>query len=603
MGVSSGFARAIIAYAAFLACLGGYWIYLDAPVAAGLLLALGTLTVVLAIRGARQHRALVEQEALYHSLFEQNHSVKLIVEPGSGRILAANGAAAHLYGYGSDQLATMNISEINQLPREEINRLLKAAGEDGSPRFVAPHRLASGEIRMVEVYSGPVVFKGKPALYSIVHDINDAVNLERALRASEERYRTVFEVVPAGLILVDETGDIVAWNESAVAMLATDPASLVNRTEPLFDRNGRLVPRAARPSSRCRDEDIRDEVYYALGPGGARVWINVNSRRIIPPGESHASGAIITFSDITQSILREEFLLVSQRVFDASGEGIVVLDPAGRVVRANAAFEQITGLAVAEAVGRPAEQILDQRADTGAIAAIRQSLAETRRWEGEITVRREDGSPLVLRAVISAIDSPGGTPAGHVALLADVTVRKRQEEETWRRANFDALTGLPNRTLLAERIRQALILTRRRNVCVGVLFLDLDRFKAVNDRWGHAAGDELLRHVALRICETIRAEDTVARIGGDEFVVLLPMVRGEAEAAEVAAKILGALRRPFRLTAGEANIAACIGVAVSSEGDLDAEALIGRADAAMYRGKANGRDQVNMFSAQDGALA
>lgn len=233
------------------------------------------------------------------------------------------------------------------------------------------------------------------------------------------------------------------------------------------------------------------------------------------------------------------------------------------------------------------------------LAAIRESLSEARGWEGEITLRRADGSQLVLRAVISAIDSAGGTPAGHVALLSDITVRKRQEEEAWRRANFDALTGLPNRTLLMERIQQALALARRRGVCAGVLFMDLDRFKAVNDAFGHAAGDELLCHVAQRISATIRAEDTVARIGGDEFVVLLPMVRDEAEATAVAQKILAAMRRPFWLAAGEAEIAACIGVAVSDETNLDSAVLIGRADTAMYRGKAHGRDQVNTYSEKD----
>lgn len=564
-----------------------------------LVLAIGSLAASLAMRDVRQRRALVEQEALYHSLFEQNHSVKLIIDPRSGRILAANGAAANLYGYSRETLAGMSITQINQLPQDEIAGYLNGALDGRNPHFVAPHRLASGEIRMVEVYSGPVMFDGRAALYSIVHDISDRFRLERALRASEERYRTIFEVVPAGLILVNEAGDIVAWNESAVAMLGNDASILVNRTAPLFDRHGRPVPRDARPSSRCLDEDVRNEVYFTTGANRARLFINVNSRRIFNPGDAHPSGAIITFSDITDNVLREESLLVSQRVFDASGEGIVVFDGNGRVARVNAAFEQITGVSAAEAIGGTADVIAGRSVDTNVLAAIRESLSEARGWEGEITLRRADGSQLVLRAVISAIDSAGGTPAGHVALLSDITVRKRQEEEAWRRANFDALTGLPNRTLLMERIQQALALARRRGVCAGVLFMDLDRFKAVNDAFGHAAGDELLCHVAQRISATIRAEDTVARIGGDEFVVLLPMVRDEAEATAVAQKILAAMRRPFWLAAGEAEIAACIGVAVSDETNLDSAVLIGRADTAMYRGKAHGRDQVNTYSEKD----
>ncbi|MFG1358464.1 diguanylate cyclase domain-containing protein [Xanthobacter pseudotagetidis] len=569
----------------------------------GLLLALGSLACLLALRDVRQRRALIDQEALYHSLFEQNHSVKLIVDPAGGRILAANAAAATFYGYSREALAGMNIAEINRKPSAEIAEAMKAAADGRGPHFIAPHRLASGEIRMVEVYSGPVVFDGKPALYSIVHDISARFHLERALRASEERYRSIFEVVPAGMVLVNELGEIVAWNATAIAMLHTDAAGLVTRTKELFDRSGNKVPRHRRPSSRCRDEDVRDEVYYVTEAAGGRTWINVNSRRIIPPGEDQPSGAVLTFSDITRSILREESLLISQRVFEASGEGIVVIDANGCIERVNAAFEQITGIPSAEAIGLSAELIADRAVDPAVFAAIRGCLAEKRNWEGELDIQRKDGTEMVLRAVISAIDTPAGTPAGHVALLSDITVRKRQEEEIWRRANFDALTGLPNRTLLMERIRQALALARRRSVCAGVLFMDLDRFKAVNDRWGHAAGDELLRHVGRRIGETVRAEDTVARIGGDEFVVLLPMVRDEEEAAEVAAKILATVRRPFKLTAGEANVAACIGVAVSNDAAMDPTLLIGRADAAMYRGKANGRDQVTLFSEQDAQIA
>lgn len=556
----------------------------------------------LAFRDMRQRAALVRQEALYHALFDQNLSVKVVTDVHDGRIIEVNAAAVAFYGYSREQLTRMNISEINCLPRDEIARCMSDATRGRQPSFIFPHRLASGEIRMVEVFAGPVQIDGATALYSIIHDVTDRFALERDLKASEARYRGIFEAVPAGLLLVDENGVITAWNNRALEILDTDGAGLVARTRTLLDADGQEVPFAQRPSVRCLTEDLEEEL-YVLRDGKERRWISVNGRRFHPGQGEAPAGAIIAFSDITRAMQLEEEALISERVFEAAAEGIMVTDLKWEIIRVNPAFRDITGYPADEVIGKKPKMLASGHDGLSFYRPIFKSLATKRSWEGDITNRRRDGRLLVERAVISAIIQADGRLSGYVALLSDITARKKQEEEIWQRANFDPLTGLPNRTLLAERIEQALAQNRRDGRMVGVLFVDLDRFKPVNDRWGHAAGDKLLGLVAQRIVGAVRAQDTVARVGGDEFVVFLPTVESEGAVVLIAEKILERLNTPFRLADGMASISACIGVTVGRAGAVSAEALIRRADAAMYQGKTKGRSRVVTFGEGEDVLA
>ncbi|MFG1479998.1 PAS domain S-box protein [Xanthobacter sp. V4C-4] len=558
----------------------------------GVLLCLGLGLAQFALRDVRQRARLVQQEALYHALFEQNHSVKLITDPANGHILAANAAAAAFYGYSQQALAGMNIAQINCLPREEIRRRMEEAKEGERPSFIFPHRLASGDIRMVEVFSGPVKLQDGIALYSIIHDVTDRFELERGLRESETRYRSIFEVVPAGLLLVNESGAIVECNSRAAEILRTDPQNVAERTRSVFDANGQEVPFAERPSVRCLTEDLDEELFFLRDASGRRACLSVNTRRFLQEHGTGPTGAVVAFSDITRAVQLEEEVLISERVFEAAAEGIMVTDRKWEVIRVNPAFQELTGYRADEVVGKRPRMLASGHNALGFCRPILKSLAVQNRWEGDMTSRRQDGRLFVERAVISAIMQSDGRISGYVALLSDITARKRQEEENWQRANFDPLTGLPNRTLLSDRIEQALAQHRRTDGLLGLLFIDLDRFKPINDKWGHAAGDQLLGMVAQRIAGAVRAGDTVARVGGDEFVVFLPALETEADAMTVAQKIHDRISAPFRLAEGLASISACVGVAVGRASSASTESLIRRADAAMYRGKTSGRSCV-----------
>lgn len=245
----------------------------DNLIGTALFIVLASLAAALAMRMERQSSDLRRQERLYHNLFEQNHSVKLITDPVTGAIVAANQAACDFYGYSREQLTSMKISDINCLPPDEIAVCMNDAQGNRRPSFLFPHRLANGEIRRVEVYSGPVEVEARPLLYSIIHDVTDRFLLEDRLRASEARYRTMFDVVPDGMMLIDADGTVVAWNGAALALLDVDEAGLAGRTRDLYTRDGHRIGRHERPSVRATGEEISGELYYrSTRRAGAAGW-------------------------------------------------------------------------------------------------------------------------------------------------------------------------------------------------------------------------------------------------------------------------------------------------------------------------------------------
>lgn len=557
-----------------------------------LVLAFAAAIVLLLFRVERQRHDLIENEALYRGLFEKNASVKLLVDPAAGRIVAANPAACRYYGYPRNVLEGLPIGEINVLSPECLAEEMAKARQERRSHFYFSHRLASGEIRQVEVYSGPLERGGKTLLYSIVHDVTERSLLENRLKASELRYRTVFEAIPNGMILVDAKQEIVLWNSAALAILRVDEAGLKSRRVNLSHRDGRAVKAEDYPTRRAIEVPSSQGLFALSEADGSKRWIAVNTQQLPPAADGQVTGAVVSFSDISRLIALEESLLISQSVFEVASEGIMVTDADNRIVRVNPAFTRITGYRADDVQGQSPSILASGQHDAAFYRAIDQSLADKGRWEGETVNRRKDGRLFVEWLKIAAVTDRDGVLLRYVALFSDITVKKEQERDIWHRAHYDPLTELPNRTLFLDRLKQSLAQAVRRALLVGLLFVDLDKFKPVNDTYGHQAGDELLRQVARRIASCLRDEDTVARIGGDEFVVLLPAMLHANDCLTVADKILESLMQPFGLGEVTVEISASIGLALSPENGSDAEALIRYADQAMYQAKAAGRSTI-----------
>jgi diguanylate cyclase (GGDEF)-like protein/PAS domain S-box-containing protein len=294
--------------------------------------------------------------------------------------------------------------------------------------------------------------------------------------------------------------------------------------------------------------------------------------------------------DISKLKATEERLKLTAQVVDTAGEGVLITDSANHIQFVNPAFTTITEYAPADVLGHDPALLHSGRHDAEFYRAMWHALEETGRWRGEVWNRRKSGEFYAEQLSIVAIKDAAGATTHHIALFSDITHRKEDEERVWRQANFDALTGLPNRSLFTDRLSQAVRQNRRDEKTFALMFLDLDGFKRVNDSLGHAAGDLLLQQVGERLCRCVRSSDTVSRLAGDEFTIIMQGVRDRDDAARLAGKLLESLTEPFDLDGKWAEVRGSLGVALFPDDALDGPVLLKLADAAMYGVKRHGKN-------------
>jgi diguanylate cyclase (GGDEF)-like protein/PAS domain S-box-containing protein len=270
---------------------------------------------------------------------------------------------------------------------------------------------------------------------------------------------------------------------------------------------------------------------------------------------------------------------------DHTAEAILITDAESKIVYVNRSFTRVTGYTLKEVSGKTPRLLHSGRQTAAFYAHMWKCINESGRWQGEIWNRRKSGESYLEWLSITAVKSSTGKVENYLAIFSDITLRKQEEQELYELATHDALTGLPNRFFFSERFRHAMVRAKRASRMVGLLYLDLDRFKPVNDALGHKCGDKLLQAVARRLKRSVREEDTIARLGGDEFAVILEHLSRPRDAAATARKILRALARTFLLEGHKARITASIGITVYPLDGDDVETLLKRADGAMYRAK------------------
>ena len=313
--------------------------------------------------------------------------------------------------------------------------------------------------------------------------------------------------------------------------------------------------------------------------------------------QGQSQSYIAVKEDISQQKAVEEQLKMIEAVFRTSNEAIMVADRNGMIKTINPAFSRITGYSLEDVQGRNPSMLSSGRHDALFYQDMWHEIDRQGSWSGEIWNRRKNGSVYPEWLSVSVVYDSEGDPSEYVAVFSDITKRKNDEAQIVRQAYYDELTELPNRTLLSDRLHLAIATADRDEQVIALLFIDLDRFKYVNDSMGHEYGDDLLKQVAQRLNECVRETDTVARFGGDEFVILLHNIKSEADASYVASKLLDTLSTPFTLAEREIIIGASIGITMHP-GDADtAETLIRNADLAMYKAKQSGRNQAHFFTA------
>ncbi|MDV2799036.1 cyclic di-GMP receptor MorA [Pseudomonas aeruginosa] len=457
-------------------------------------------------------------------------------------------------------------------------------------------------------------------LIGVAKDITFTVEANNALRENGRRYRMLAENISDVIFSTDTELNASYVSPSVQHVFGYSPEwALLNglhqtATNPrqLGRLNGLLRRVRHAIGDRQKLAELRENpgqhlfALDCLRADGRKIPIEL---RIVLMWDEHDrfEGLLGIARDISQQRRAERELRMAATVFEHSTAAIMVTDPAGYIVQVNDSFSRLTGYSPADVLDQQPRLLTADRQEANQLKHVLASLQHSGSWEGEILQKRKTGELYPSWVGITAVRDEEGDLVSFVCFFSDISERKASERRIHRLAYYDALTHLPNRTLFQDRLHTALQQAERNGQWVVLMFLDLDRFKPINDSLGHAAGDRMLQEVATRLSACVSQDDTVARMGGDEFTLLLPS-QGDREIAlkraiQVAELILGRLARPFTLEGREFFVTASIGVALSPQDGAELSLLMKNADTAMYHAKEMGKNNFQFYQAEMNARA
>ncbi|MFH1872204.1 MAG: EAL domain-containing protein [Pseudomonadota bacterium] len=419
---------------------------------------------------------------------------------------------------------------------------------------------------------------------------------ESRLQRSEAEYRDVVEGTDDLITRVDREGRLLFVNHASRRYFGLEPGECIGL--PAFD--------FVHPDD--REETRKAFAGWSRDPVPVLSWEN---RQVSRDGSVHlmqwnitavhsADGQAMGFTsiarDVTDQRHAEEGLRLAASVFNSSAEGILITDAEMRIISVNPTLMAITGYGMDELIGKTPAQFRSGRHEHSFYRSMFDDIATTGYWRGEIWNRRKNGDIYPEWLTITAVKNAAGVLTHYIGSFFDISERKDAEAHIQFMAHHDALTQLPNRTLLDDRIRQAIVTSRRKESRTAILMLDLDRFKLINDTLGHDVGDRLLEAVARRLKESLRDTETVARLGGDEFIILVPDIESIERVSILAQKILAVVAEPHVIGEHELHITPSIGISIYPDDGTDAPTLLRSADTAMYHAKSVGRNNFQFFT-------
>lgn len=422
-------------------------------------------------------------------------------------------------------------------------------------------------------------------------------NNDTVIASHKTNYRTAIEASRDGFWLLDMSGLILDVNDTYTKLSGYTRAELIGmHFLQLATADHEITAMHLRHV--MRGEDHQCETQHRRKDG--TLW----DAEIVTRYSHEAGGQFYVFiRDISERLRIQQQLHLTAEVFENANEAIVITDADNTILRVNKSYCDVTGYSEEEVIGKTPSVLQSGRHDEEFYQQMWQSLNEKGSWVGEIWDKRKNGEIYPKWLSITAIRNKQGQLTNYVGTFSDISVLKGIESELKKLAYYDALTELPNRTLFKERLQEELNRCQRFNCNCSVLFIDLDRFKLINDTMGHACGDELLIEVSRRIRNSLRTTDTFARMGGDEFTLLLPNIPNADAVAHVAQNIIDLLNEPVLLNGEEIRVGCSIGIAIYPADGDNLETLTRHADTAMYVAKANGRGQYHFFSANMDQIA
>lgn len=445
--------------------------------------------------------------------------------------------------------------------------------------------------------SGP---DGRPlSATGVTIDATARRQFETALRESESKYRATMDAVHVGVYMVQNQRFLFV-NPKLCEMFGYCMDDFSGRVQPIDliipEQHVMLIDRMNR---RAAGEHVDPYELIGVHKDGTRFPLMIMGEMILLEGRPTSVGTVI---DLTAQRQSEQTVRLASRVFESSQEAILLTDAQCNIVSVNTAFLEMTGYSAEEVIGKNPRLLNSGRQPPEFYVAMWQSIDFNDRWQGEIWNRNKAGEVFPVWLRINVYRDASGTIHNYVGIAVDISERLETRERIRQLAYFDPLTHLPNRRLLQDRVVQALSSAEREGNQLGLLFIDLDQFKKINDSLGHSAGDRLLSEVARRILACVRRADTVARLGGDEFVVLLQKASAEG-CAEVSRKILDAVSRPFLFDQHELGVTPSLGISLYPQDGGDFETLLKHADTAMYHAKEAGRNTYQFFADEMNAAA
>jgi diguanylate cyclase (GGDEF)-like protein/PAS domain S-box-containing protein len=517
------------------------------------------------------------------------------------KILWANLAFEIMFGYSQDELIGMSTRQlyVNDEDHQMVGAAYACIESEGIVRLQSDFVHKDGQHLCLNI-SGTMLNKETGESLWVFVDVTELKHAESALAETHYILQTIIDTAPVRIF----------WKDKDLRYLGCNPAFAkdAGMASPydLIGKDDYEMGWAAQADLyRADDRTILDtgiaKLFYdepQTTPTGQIIWLRT-AKVPLKNKDNQTVGLLGIYEEITDHKLAENDLRIAATAFE-SQEGILVTDANNIILRVNRAFTQITGYRAEDVIGQAPNLLGSGHHDAGFYEAMWASINVEGFWEGEIWNRRKSGEVYPEHLVITAVKDEAGMVTNYVATLNDIALNKAAAEEIHHLAFYDALTRLPNRRLLLDRLKHALAASTRNGKEGAVLFLDLDHFKTLNDTLGHDIGDLLLQQVAERLVVCVREGDTVARLGGDEYVIMLEAlsehdIEAAAQAEVIGKKILIALNKPYHLGGHEYHCTSSIGITLFNDHKSGIEELLKQADIAMYQAKKSGRNTLRFF--------
>ncbi len=505
-----------------------------------------------------------------------------------------NPAYLAMTGFSRDEL--LQKSCIGLSAPEDISRsvmVIKKVLEEGYVDFYEKTCVVKDD-RHVYVHMSLALLPQTRQILIATRDMTQFRDQQTALMKSKQQFESLLEFSPIPALISDFEGNVYKLNHAFIRLFGYSREDIPD-IESWWQR---ACPDSAyRNGLKQQWDEVLASKLKTFTPIEARVSCMDRSVRIIRFHLGISDTLIVTqCEDITEIRKLETSMRLSQNVFENASEGILVTDSATRIISVNSSFEQITGYHRNEILGNPPNVLKSNRHDKEFYTKLWETLLREGHWQGEIWNRKKSGEIYIQRQSINIVRDAQGRITNFVSVFQDISELKLKEEQIVHMAYHDALTGLPNRLLLTDRISRNIERAKRHHARFAVLFLDLDRFKQINDTLGHNVGDDLLQIIAKRLSLICRAEDTLSRLGGDEFIILIDQFESDEQLLKILSRLLNVVREPAIIEEHHLTVSTSIGIAIYPEDGVTADILIKNADAAMYESKKSGKNSYSFFN-------